>query len=188
MIRRLFTLLSALSLLLCVATAAAWAWSTRVGTLWGWQCRVVEQGTVYDEQYAVFACRGSVGVAGHQYWVEPSPAALTEWLGPRTGLFAEAITAADWPPGRSDSTWGRQGFVDHRVGVPGTVFWQVVVGAPWWGIVAVSAVAPAAALARARRTRRRNPLGLCPACGYDLRATPGRCPECGSVPAVKGAA
>ena len=37
-------------------------------------------------------------------------------------------------------------------------------------------------LGLARWSHRKSPPGLCPACGYDLRATPERCPECGVVP------
>ena len=60
-----------------------------------------------------------------------------------------------------------------------------------WGAIIVAGVAALAAIAvialRMRRDRRRlsdydaEIHGVCPGCGYDLRATPGRCPECGRV-------
>ena len=35
-------------------------------------------------------------------------------------------------------------------------------------------------LLRRHRARRRAAAGLCPACGYDVRSSPERCPECGA--------
>ena len=62
-----------------------------------------------------------------------------------------------------------------------------VVTVPHWQATAGSALLPllAAVLLTHKicQRRRRHRLGLCPVCGYDLRATPGGCPECG--PATK---
>jgi hypothetical protein len=52
---------------------------------------------------------------------------------------------------------------------------------PSWFLAAVSAVAPALWLIRRRR---RILAGHCQACGYDLRETPQRCPECGAATQV----
>ena len=48
-----------------------------------------------------------------------------------------------------------------------------------WGAMAVLWL-PAVLRLGARLQRKRN--GLCLTCGYDLRASPGRCPECGAEP------
>jgi hypothetical protein len=53
---------------------------------------------------------------------------------------------------------------------------------PHWILVLLTAIMPAAWFILRIRRRRFGP-GRCRTCGYDLRATPDRCPECGNVPA-----
>jgi hypothetical protein len=50
---------------------------------------------------------------------------------------------------------------------------------PYWALLLVAAVAPGVFAWGHYRAHGRSRRGLCAACGYDLRATPGRCPECG---------
>jgi hypothetical protein len=56
---------------------------------------------------------------------------------------------------------------------------------PFWSLALAAALLPLTWLAHRlwmrRRAARRRGAGLCPACGYDLRATTDRCPECGLI-------
>jgi hypothetical protein len=53
---------------------------------------------------------------------------------------------------------------------------------PYWFPTSICGLVPVLWVMKSRRRwreRRRARLGLCRGCGYDLRASEGRCPECG---------
>jgi hypothetical protein len=89
---------------------------------------------------------------------------------PRGAIRNQLAAAANrWGFGR-DSYRGRGGH------------WEQILF-PAWLPTTLFAALPLARGALFVRRRRRIREGHCKICGYDLRATPDRCPECGHVPA-----
>ena len=52
---------------------------------------------------------------------------------------------------------------------------------PAWLLALVTGALACPRLVAILRARRNRPRGLCAICGYNLRATPDRCPECGTA-------
>jgi hypothetical protein len=172
MLRRLFTVLSALSLLLCVAVVALW-----VRSYWeGYGLYYATRRPPAPVMTWGYAARGGLWVGrmeadyrrpGWTFERFPSPPAVSY--------------SNEFPPGL------RLGFGYIPRTVPQSMYGIVV---PLWFPSLAAAAAPAwyaIGVLRRRRRRLRQSKSLCPTCGYDLRATPGRCPECGTVPAGRQA-
>lgn len=59
---------------------------------------------------------------------------------------------------------------------------RILVAMPFGAVAAIFAILPLIYLINWQRRRQRFMPGVCMKCGYDLRATLDRCPECGTVP------
>jgi hypothetical protein len=64
--------------------------------------------------------------------------------------------------------------------------WVWIVGVPWWGFTIVTGIGPLWIFGKRIRSSLRASDGHCAVCGYDLRATPDRCPECGTSASSPG--
>ena len=64
------------------------------------------------------------------------------------------------------------------------VWFEGMIGVPTWVLSLVLAILPLTWVIASVRQKKHTRFSMsCAQCGYDLRATPDRCPECGAVPA-----
>jgi hypothetical protein len=215
MLRRVFTVLSALSLLLCAAVVVLWVRSYFVADQ-------VERNplhpagfTIQDQTYYDSA-RGRLTFRRNWRGAQPPVRNedLAKWRGEwlaaylrtphnqrRTSQAIYSIRHGKPGPGpmqvplyargKLDGVglaFGRSG-LDTGFGNYGPMsIRREFVSVPYWLPALLAALLPAVWVAfflRRRRRRARLRKGLCVACGYDLRAGGDRCPECGT-PVVTG--
>jgi hypothetical protein len=158
--RKLLNLAAAVSLMLCLGFTGMMLRSLGQGDTWEYLGRD-------GRLVMVISKRGRLDVLHIRRWSGGDEPGLSY----RTGSAPFALGGTDYS----------RRFLGFGAGVQpnGGRF----VNLPYWSLAALSAVLPLLA-ARNLLRRPRSAAGVCHACGYDLRATPDRCPECGVVPAA----
>ena len=187
--RHLSTLCSAVSLLLCVATLVFSGGSWHESDLWMWHRVHSDDLSVTERELSVIGERGRVGLlydrtrvaAKHSGVLTEQPDGLSRSRGGSIAYFGYPAFYADW-------SWRGYGYSVGKSSTDGVRdschVWAIL---PWWMLAAMTAVLPVLWLSdrgRWRRVNRRCMAGLCAVCGYDLRASPERCPECGTAAEV----
>jgi hypothetical protein len=167
---------AAVSALLFLATCVLWVRSYR-------QAEVLDE--LRRDRYSSW-CLYDI------WWMRGSVAITKTYLGPNNMPPADFgsrlnFQTLEGEPGTVQSFFG---FNDSIFGYspPSQPYAAYGVWFPFWLAVAAFAIIPSlriAAIANRIRHKNRKRAGLCPSCGYDLRATPGRCPECGAIPKTK---
>jgi hypothetical protein len=158
----LVSLGAGLSLLLLVLVCAMWVRSY-------WRADVA--GQVGDS--GMF-CVGSY--RGHLLWaVNMHPQREPEGPEWAHDSYDLAVAENTWDAIRNDASWRVAGFSYSREHQPDM---QILV-TPSWAVALATAGLPILCVRSRSMRRRRSRMGLCAQCGYDLRASPERCPECG---------
>jgi hypothetical protein len=177
--RKLFTLAAALAAVLFAAVCVLWVRSHRVRDYaWVWVPWPADAaGGRRWLKLDADSGGGQVELAW-RVWTAAERARLIQLN--RLGAAASYHrTFAEVPQAYAQSSpptvWNSFGF-KYYTGPTHTGVWL-----PCWSAALLTAGPPAMWAAGRVRRRRRTKAGHCPACGYDLRATPDRCPECGAV-------
>jgi hypothetical protein len=169
--RRLFNLAAMISLVLCGAVAGLWVHSGFRAVWWGHGGSRNANGVT--RQWEVGSRQGQVYWMLVWHWATSSPEYVGSYL--RSGPTQPSVWF--WMPASTPIGFGAAGFYVERMRAPAVAWDRRFVFVPDWFLIGICLVLPAA------RWLKRTPVpGRCHTCGYDLRATPQRCPECGAVP------
>jgi hypothetical protein len=161
--------LTILSLLLALAFAVLWVRSYWRADVFGWMAPVRSDAEFFS--FSAVSAGGGTAVWFGYY----APRDSGDW--PPDGWHWTAIGGPPTPyaDGGGANRWG----MSHTFFTDPAGRWRRIVF-PTWPAAVVFAILPGMMLTRAIRRRRRGREGHCAKCGYDLRATPDRCPECGA--------